>query len=298
MLLSTDHYQIFEVKLSYVVNSKNPSRIFKTMSEIIDSLYEIDKGLLDYFSVKIEPEFLLEDILSGSLRTIVRTIVSSVDDEALKELDWKKFVGSFLVKAKHRILKMLEDKKEIISIDEVQQIEGEILEIAQETDVQRLPNYSPGSTQRFLVNISRLSNATKSLLPGDEIFYISPEGQVTINKEFNISPESIQELLTNKIVRSEVELILRVKKPDYLGQSMWDLHYEGRTIQVKILDWVWLRKFHSREIDLRPGDSLKAKVEIELWLDSDNSMVAERYIITEVLDVIPNLPSIQQKFFN
>lgn len=120
---------------------------------------------------------------------------------------------------------------------------------------------------------------------------------MSINKDFNISSEAIQELLTHKVVKSDAELILRVKKPDYLGQSMWDLHYNGKTIQVKILDWGWLHKFHSRQIDLRPGDSLKAKVEVELWLDHDNGLVAEHYTVIEVIDVIPSYPSGQQKLF-
>lgn len=297
MSLDTYDFQIFEVKLNFTPNSENPSRVFRTMSEIIDSFFEIDKGLLEYFTVEIESKFLLEDIQSGSLRAIVKTIVSSVDDEALKELDWKKFVGSFLVKAKHKILKKLEDKKEINTIDEVNEIEGEILELAQKTDVQKLPTYSPGSIQKLLGNISSLSNATKSLLPEDEIYYISSEGQVSINKEFNISSEAIQALLTHKVIKSEAELVLRIKKPDYLGQSMWDLHYNGKTIQVKILDWGWLHKFHSRQIDLRPGDSLKAKVEVELWLGYDNSLVAEHYTVVEVIDVIPSYPPGQQKLF-
>lgn len=297
-MLSDNHYQdIFEVKFKFVPNSENPSRIFKSISEIIEAFYELDKGLLEYFTVKIEPKFMLDDIQTGSVRALIRTVVSSVDDEALKELDWKKLVGSFLVKAKYKILKNLEDKKEITTIDEVNEIEGEILGLAQETDVQKLPTYSAGSTRKLLGNIARLSDATKSLLPEDKIYYISSAGQVPINKDFNISSEAIQELLTHKIVKNEAELVLRVKKPDYLGQSMWDLHYEGKTIQVKIVDWSWLHKFHSRQIDLRPGDSLKAKVEVELWLGIDNSIVAEHYTISEVIEVIPSFPSGQQKLF-
>ncbi len=55
-----------------------------------------------------------------------------VDDDALKELDYKKMIGSFLVKGKHYLLKKVQENNGITSIEQVQEQEEGIVEIAKE----------------------------------------------------------------------------------------------------------------------------------------------------------------------
>ena len=66
---------------------------------LIESFEEIDKILVTSISSRIKPVLLLENIEAG-LRSWMAEILESVDDDAIKSLDWKKFVGSYLVKAK------------------------------------------------------------------------------------------------------------------------------------------------------------------------------------------------------
>jgi hypothetical protein len=79
---------------------------------------------------------------------------------------------------------------------------------------------------------------------------------------------------------------LKVKRPDYLGESMWDFRFETKTIPAKISDSQWLLKFQNREVEVRPGDALKAQVRIEVKYDFDGEVIASHYTITEVLEVI------------
>jgi hypothetical protein len=91
-------------------------------------------------------------------------------------------------------------------------------------------------------------------------------------------------------------LILKVKKPDYLGESMWDMKHENRTIKAKITDEGWLMDFQRREVDVRPGDALRAKVRMETKYGYDGEVVGIYYTIIEVVEVIgsssdaPRLP--------
>jgi hypothetical protein len=84
------------------------------------------------------------------------------------------------------------------------------------------------------------------------------------NLTLNISPQSLDGLLVREKISSEQVLILKIKKPDYLGQSKWELQFDDRIREAKILDDVWLRKFQSRDEDVRPGDAIKGLVRVEV----------------------------------
>ena len=58
---------------------------------------------------------------------------------------------------------------------------------------------------------------------------------VGFNLEFELAPESIEDLVTKDKLMSQSEMILKVKKPDYLGESKWDFRHGGRSFPAKIL---------------------------------------------------------------
>lgn len=139
------------------------------------------------------------------------------------------------------------------------------------------------------MNSNNLSN-------NDVATYITYSGEVEIRKEFAITQETIDDILTRETLTSKGEMILLVKKPDYLRNSMWDVQHNGKTIQVKITDFHWLFRFQSRVVDLRPGDSIKAIVRTDVRYGFDNSVVAEHHTVLEVLEVIPMNPWSQGSF--
>src|SRR5690606_5766060 len=117
----------------------------------------------------------------------LRTILLQVDDEALRNLDWKPLVGQYLVKGKHWLLKRLDEIPEITSKGDVQQLQSGLLRLAEETDVAAIPAYEPIPPKQLLQDLARISDALANLHVGDRAIYISPEGDVTINQSFSIS---------------------------------------------------------------------------------------------------------------
>lgn len=256
------------------------------MSGMIDAISELDKELVGSFGINIETQLILEDIQVGSLRAKLCYLLNAIDDDALKELEWKKAVGSFLVKGKQYLLKRLEEKKEIPSIEEIREIEGDIIKLAEETDVKRFPIYSSIQFKRILEGLSHLYSARSALAPGDAAYFISNEGIVSIPQGLYIPSQAIEDVLTRETMRSTSNMILRVKKPDYLGTSMWDVYYINRTISVKILDSEWLTEFQTREVDVRPGDSLRAEVLVDVGYGYDNKVVSEHFSVIKVIEVL------------
>lgn len=287
MASSTDQqYGLFFIEIDYEKNSESPSRVFRTMTELIETFEAFDKNLVQSIDPTIEPITLIEDIESGSLRAWLVSILKAFDEDALKTLDWKRQVGKYLVKAKYIAIEFLQDKTTIKNKEEIEQLEKGILQAAIETDVTHIPAYSIPNRHKLLSSIDNISKSLIYLNENDRAIYRTPEKEVEINKSFNIVPETIDQLLTRETLTSKQEMILKVKKPDYLGDSRWDLRHESRIISVKVKDYEWLDRFQSRQIDVRPGDSLRADVEISVMYGYDNEVVNSQYEIIKVIEVL------------
>ena len=116
--------------------------------------------------------------------------------------------------------------------------------------------------------------------------------------EIELSPDNLIDLITKEKLSSTQEMILKVKKPDYLGESMWELRFERKVITAKILDDDWLTSFQSREIDVRPGDSLRATVEVIVKYDYNMEVIGTDYLLHSVKEVIKDEPDTQLEIFN
>lgn len=277
----------FCIEISYRKESEKPSRVFRSMSELIDSCQEIDRSLVTSIDVNIEPVLILEDIETSSIRVWLRNLLKLIPDDAAYNLDWKPIVGQYLLKAKWAMINFLEKKTTISNVDEIKPLEDEIYKLAEKTKVRWMPAYTRISPRQLLDGMQKLSQSLSYLTEGDTAKYIMPdEPEAEFNITFSIAPENIEDLLAKETLTSESEMILKVKKPDYLGESMWDMRHGTSIIQVRILDKNWLDKFQARRIDLRPGDSIRAKVQISNKYDADGELISTRYNAVEILEII------------
>ena len=276
----------FEIKIDFEKGSPDPSRVFSTMTNLIETFESIDADLAKTIDVSISPVLILEDIESGSLKSFFRNVLESIDDTALKNLDWKKSVGAYLFKAKYKILEFLQDKKEINDRKEIDLLQNDLLLLAEQTNVRGLPGYSQIPTNRLLNGIKQISFATQYLKKEDKVEFTTTDGTVSFNKEFKYDSEFIESILTKETLINKSAMVLKVKKPDYLGESMWDFKHGERPIQAKINDVEWLNKFQNRTYDLRPGDSIKAIVEIRTSYGFKNELIATHHYIVKVEDIM------------
>jgi hypothetical protein len=275
------------VEMEYKKESENPSRVFRSMSELIDSFQEIDKSLVTSIDVNIEPILLLEDIEAGSIKVWLRNLLKLIPDDAAYGLDWKPIVGQYLVRAKKAMIDFLGKKTTISNADEIKPLEDEIYKLAEKTEVRWLPAYTRIPPKQILEGIQKISQSLSHLTEGDRANYVVPDEPVSeFNLTFYIAPESIDDLLAKETLTSESEMLLKVKKPDYLSESMWDMRHGTGVIQVRISDNEWLERFQNRRIDVLPGDSLRAKVQIINKYDTDNELISTHYDATKILEVI------------
>ena len=228
------------VVVEYDPQSPDPSRVFRSIALMIDALHSTDRDLLASVGVDAEPTFYLERVESGSVRAVLRTALLATHDDALKNLNWKPLIGQYLVRAKHKMLHWLGERDSIGSRAEVTQLQNELIADAPQVLPMLL---APIPAERLLFDLQRISEAARQLGPADAIQFQGSGEVSSVNTHFLLTSERIGQLLTSRVVSSESELVLLVKRPDYLGRSRWEFRRREHVIEARIDDLDWLDRF-------------------------------------------------------
>lgn len=175
------------------------------------------------------------------------------------------------------------------------EIQAEIVEEARKTEIAFLPHYERPPISGILSDLSMISRASQRLFREDKALLISELGVQRINTRFSINQEEVEDILTADELVTETPAILQVKKPDYLGQSMWEFKERDHTIRAKIVHDEFIDSFQNRRTDVRPGDALKVLLRTAVRLTADGEEVARRYTILDVFEVLRSSPSEQTR---
>jgi hypothetical protein len=288
----------FSIEIDFKKGAGDPSRVFRAMSDLISALHDVDRALIGTIDTRLEPLLLLEDVETGSIKSWLRQALESVDDNALKTGDWKAVVGHYLVKGKHIIINFLSEETQITNAQQITDLETKLLNAAEETGIKQIPVYVPPSRKQLLQGMESISEALSPLMPEDKASFSSTEGTVDFNLTFSIAPEQIEDLITSEIIETPTPMIMKVKKPDFLGESMWDFRYDNRTIEVKIMDAQWLAAYQSGKVPVNPGDAIKANVLVVVRYGLDREVLSTQYSLIKVLEVIPKDRTEQGQLFS
>lgn len=286
----------FELTINFIPDSRNASRIFRSMAGLIESFGRFDRDFFDFIDLPFQSEILLHDIQRDSLKAILREILKLPDREALREGDWKKVVGRAIDDARTFVLGRLEDDPVIDERAQLENIQKGLVKIATNVSENLVHVPRPIPLPRLLTTIEAFESSTRVLFEGDSASYKSEYSQKTISSKITISPSLRDELFEVIPIQHPTRTRLPVKKPDLIGDSQWDLYMAGRVIRAKILHREWLERFHSRTIEIRPGDMLDADLEITLLQTTSGEVIGYRYQILKVYDVIPRDELKQMEF--
>lgn len=281
----------FAIYIDFKKDVGKPQRIFQTADALIRALQKVDKSLCNTIDSKISPIMMLEEIEAGSLRIWLKNQLEAADDQSLKELNWKPIVGSYLVKAKYAIINWCNKGELNENKESLLELSNEIKQIAQETDVRHLPDYKAPNIAELADSIKDISESKNFLDKQDKLQFIPGNGKEPLEFDLSIdwTPEKFEDFLTKETVEfPEAPMILAIKKPDYLGLSAWELRHGKKKILAKIEDDQWLKDFQDRKKDVRPGDALRCKVKQKFHYGYDNELIAEKYTITKIEEVLEN----------
>lgn len=292
--MSDQAQEQFDIYIDYVKDSGDASRVFHAMGELIDTFEDIDNLLSGVISEHAGAELILEDIEAASLKAKLRSFILGVPDESLKDGEWRKVLGHFLVQAKHALCEWLDENPKITTLDQVQTLQDRVGKLAEESGARYLPIYRPLDNRALLGAVAELDRAIGLLDPQDRVHFESPYGRVLLQHAQHVHEDLIREILTKEILTSDDIRIVKIKKPDFLARSQWVLKYAGHSINAPISDLNWLADFQSGAIDVKPGDSLRVLMHEEVFYGHNNEVVHVTYDVRQVLEVIKPRP-VQQR---
>ena len=191
-----------------------------------------------------------------------------------------------MLTVRHILLAAFKDGRKNIDFD---QLIKTIRDEARKSDVLRLETYG-GITRKQIISAIRVYEQVKrNLAEGDEALVdILNKKPITIDQSSRFSLEDLQEMATETTHTTVVDsMILTVRKPGYLGETMWDFKHGKKPISAKIEDTAWLEEFQGRKVDVRPQDSLDCRVRIETMLDAEEQEIATRHFIEQVNGILP-----------
>jgi hypothetical protein len=274
----------FALVIDFKKGEASPTRVFTAATDFIHAFEAMDQALTSSIDTSIETVMVLEDVEAGSLKVWLRNALNSTDDQALKDIDWKPAVGKYLVRAKYMILEWIDDDKTPRSLPDLRK---DIAKLAQETDVRHLPDYSPPDPAALIDATRQIQTGKERLSAEDKVYLLTDGKRVDMDLSVKIDLEELADLATKETITTPAsEMILAVKRPDYLGNSKWDLRHGRRPLSARISDDSFLSKFQGRKVDVRTGDALRCRVSVEMRYGFDNELISESFVVTEVLEVL------------
>ena len=281
----------FDLYIDFVEGRGSPSRVFHSMGELIDAFSQLDQVLAGIVAEGSRAEIVLDEVTGGSIRSKLRSVIADIPDDALKDGEWKKVLGHFLVRGKHVLLEWLKENPEITRLEQVRNLQDQLALEAEVTGARLLPMYRPVDLRTLLGVIAEIDRSVLLLDPRDAVRYESPYGRITIAHTQHVHEGLIRELLTREVISATDERIVKIKKPDFLGRSQWVLKYGGHNINANFDDIPWLVAYQSGEIDVKPGDSLRVVMQEEVYYGYNMEVFYAAYTVIEVREVIrPVLP--------
>jgi len=274
----------------------NPNRVFRSMAELLDAFQDLDSTLSEVAGVKVGNSLILEDIEKGSLKTIIRNLIEDVPDEDLRESNFKRLLGFYLVKSKYAVLKWCQETPKLTSPDQVDALEGELVRIAEESRINKIAAYQPPNRVKLLTNISSIQKSTRHLAENDNVFFSCNDGTSKINDSIEISDALVEDVLTREVLDDRSIAILKVKKPDYLGTSKWLFKFQGHAIDVSITHQEWLDKFQNKQVSVQPGDSIRGTLVQYISYGHNNEVLGIRYELEHIDEVIEAQSFLQSGF--
>ncbi|MCK1653061.1 hypothetical protein IVA88_16710 [Bradyrhizobium sp. 149] len=280
----------FSFRIDFEKAARNPTRIFDTASELIHGFEQLDEVITDSIDAKLQPQLVLENVEAGSLRVILSSLLKRIDDQGLREGEYKKAIGPALVEAKYAAIRYLDKDQSSATVGAVE-LRDELRGIAATSNLRHLGDYTPIQEARLLAALGQIQNAKRLLGPKDKLLLDAPgrtEHEVDLNQTWD-PPEVAAREVTTTEKQSEGEIILTIRRPDMTGQSKWQFMRGKSPLFAKISDEQWLRRFHEREVSgLHSGDAMRCKVKFIYVFDDKGTMLDEALEITTVLEIINN----------
>ena len=277
----------FVIQVDFDRNAAHPERVFRAIDGIITALEGLDRTLVDSIFPEIETVLVLADVQAGSIRVRLRNVLRTVNEDALAKTDWKLVLGHYLRAGRNAFIDWVDEGERLGVKQGFGDLRTRFFELARSTEVKKMGDYGPPSARGVVDSAVGLSKAVKQLAPRDRATYRSGGSVVDLRPGIDWTPDLIADLTIRETIHlPPAQMILIVKRPDYLSNTQWIFRHGRKTIPARIDDEGWVKRFFAREIVIRPGDALRCLVASSVAYGVDNEPATETHRIIEVLGIV------------
>jgi len=276
-----------EIYIDFQEDSGSSARVFEIAADLIRALEELDNVLISSVDSEIKTSLILEDIQKSSLKIFLKNVLKQLDDQALKDLDWKPLVGQYLVKAKYIALQWLDRD---IGPDEpagIEDLTQRFRTLAAHTDVLHLPYYPQPNAARLAQPLDRIQRVKQKFREGESLTITldKTDYKVDLNRIW-LPSEHMSDVKAEQELSNTVDMVLVIRKPDLLGKSQWQFRHGKKPFNAPIEDENWLEEFHAGKHPLSPGDALRVRVKFDYKYDKNGDLTESIETILKVQSVI------------
>jgi hypothetical protein len=275
----------FAIEIDFPAESPNASGIFHCMGGLIDAFGSLDGDLAAMLGRVTRTQLVLERVEAGSLKSVLRNVLELLDDEALEQGDWKKLLGRLVLRGKQYALQGLQ-QQELITPQVVTHFQSDLRQLAAGAAVRPHARLIPVPFGLLLEDIEAVNTALKPLTERDSARLLIQDQTIPLKRNPHFSARRSKKMLIQRQDSRTEEMVLQVKRPDYLGGRTWDFVLDGRTQRLKILDDQWLHNFSQGEVIVRPGDSLRVLAGIDISYGAEDEVISKETHILSVVEVI------------
>ncbi|MGE8723337.1 hypothetical protein ACO2KH_18255 [Leptospira terpstrae] len=280
---------LYPVRIEYDPETEGPSRLFHSLGELIESFKKSDEILAASIGAEIKVKQYLKSVEDGSIIAWIKNKIEIPDQNTLSHQPTNVDVETFLNNGKQIIVESLNKNKSFRKKEDFTEVKEKLKKNASNTNNGSDFNYKEIDTLALASNIKSITDAVKKLNANEKAFIGNLENKSEIPKDTEIFISEIRESFIAETIESEGEKILKIKRIDFLGESMWDFKFGTTPIPAKINDEKWMKKFHNREINLYPGDALHVLLKTKSDYDKRGSLILEHNEVLKVIKIIPNL---------
>jgi hypothetical protein len=277
--------RIYEVRLNYEQGKSDPFIAFSAYAEIVKSFKQIDNLIGKSINSDTNCKLTLEDVIPGSIISKIKAWLECTEDSLVQSsMPDKQNLQDFVDEGAKVFIESLNETK-IESGEQINDIQNKIKKLAVDNKISNILTYIPPSPKMILNVADGFAKSVKKISENESIQYHCNNDIIPIQKSIEVYFDKIQEEFVNQTLVSEGEMILKIKKPDLLGNTLWTFKHD-KPIQAHIEDVEWLNNFLNAEIPLFSGDSLHANVKTITKYDSDGNLIKQEYIVTKITEKI------------
>ena len=276
------------IKIDFQEGEGSAARVFDIAANLIRAFEDLDRVLVSSVDSRISTTLILEDIEKSSLLVFLRNILKATDDQALKEMDWKQQVGKYLVAGKYIALEWLDQKIDETNPPQIEDLTERIQKLAAHTDVRHLPDYPPINPARLAQPLDEIQRAKGQFKEGEKLTITLDKSEYEVHLDEQWLPsEHLPEESAERELSNDADMVLVIRKADFLGKSQWQFRHGTSGISAPIEDLDWLNEFHQGKHPLTPGAALRVRARFQYKYDARGDLIEQKITIIKVYGIIP-----------